>query len=551
MAAQGKAKRTGGLPHLEALRQELERIRDAPPEVGQLLRQRDGSTAQAVLRQALRHSLDMEVKPVIRHEDGSQQAMTRDDMINVYSRRREHMLAYHEMLQWAIVEVTKASWTPTAACCHDICTTPAVAYAFWHSADGAPKRLPRAFAEGLDSCVHLSGLSTVLLTYQLDLEGVPAGVHVRNAGRVLPWAVFAKLLHGRRVRVQHLSDYIRCLALIGGVDPSSCGGGWLVDGDTIWFRPAPVLSVARPPNLGHWFGCCQAAKSIRIGGVFWDKARVSHYWGHNYLKTPSDFLHIGFPMAAPGNSPILARWRSLMEKELFGGLSPGIQQAACPQRYNLFMTALQRVVRECGMEAAIAPARTCAPWDRLKAAHAGDSAKRHLFNADALAGALCINSIWQSSIATQDGTQAHAAADKQHDANSAWRLVSDLWRANVVPFKRQRQKGKPVPRVQGLACNTVEVATQTDPSTSSATRAELMESGGVPQSSIATQTDPSTSSATSTELMEPCGMPQSSTAVGSHDAHRHAGARRVVTSDACVGESVRGDPFAWKTSFDM
>ena len=156
------------------------------------------------------------------------------------------------------------------------------------------------------------------------------------------------------------------------------------------------------------------------------------------------------------------RWWSLMEKGLFGGLSPDVQQAACPHSYSIFMNALQCKVRECGMEAAIAPARTCAPWDRLKAAHAGDSAKRHLFNADTLAGTLCINSIWQSSIATQDGTQAHAAADKQHDANSAWRLVSDLWRANVVPFKRQRQKGKPVPRVQGLTCNTVEVRSYTD-----------------------------------------------------------------------------------------
>ena len=63
--------------------------------------------------------------------------MTRDDMISVYSRRREHMLAYQEMLQWAIVEVTKTSWTPTAACCREICMTPSVAYAFWHSADGA------------------------------------------------------------------------------------------------------------------------------------------------------------------------------------------------------------------------------------------------------------------------------------------------------------------------------------------------------------------------------------------------------------------------------
>ena len=220
-----------------------------------------------------------------------------------------------------------------------------------------------------------------------------------------------------------------------------------------------------------------------------------------------------------------------MEKELFGSTSSS--QAACP--YNVFMIALQGVVRECGMEAAIAPVSCCAPWDRLKAAHAGGGAKRHLFNADALGGAICINNIWQSSISAQDGKEAHAKGDMQPDTNAAWQLVSELWRrAPVVPRRRLSKKGKKAePRVRELTCNAVTVATQTD----------ICGVGGVPQ--------PSTLSATMAELVDSGGMPRSSGGVGSHDVHRHAGAGRVVTSDACVGESIWGDPFVWQTILGM
>ena len=191
--------------------------------------------------------------------------MDNEQMAELYSRRRDHMLAYRASLESALAQARKAAMTPAAeAAC--LLETPSIAFAFWHAVDGAPKQLPHAVLEGLASCVRNSGLTVVLLSYQCDdviAGGVPPGVHVRDASKLLAWPVFTALLSRRRV--QHLSDYVRVLALVHGVDGARTmgGGGWLIDGDTIWLRRAPPLSVACPPGLGHWFACQQACRALR------------------------------------------------------------------------------------------------------------------------------------------------------------------------------------------------------------------------------------------------------------------------------------------------
>ena len=118
-----------------------------------------------------------------------------------------------------------------------------------------PQRLHPVFVEGLPSCVRNSGLMVVLLTYNLDLCDVPAGVIVHDARDVLPWAGFARL--SVHTCVQHLSVYVRALALARGIAAlkGHSGGGWLVDGDTMWLRSAPELSVDCPAVMGHWLAC--------------------------------------------------------------------------------------------------------------------------------------------------------------------------------------------------------------------------------------------------------------------------------------------------------
>ena len=289
-----------------ALQQALSAMPACPPPVEGLIAASKGKKwAGDVLRDALRHKLDIRIQPVVRTtESESQRAMSRGDMACVYTRRREHILGYTKSLQWALVQtrILLAQACPqmlatgaagAASSSTDLVgglsqripalQTPLVAYSFWHSLEGSPKTLPRSFAEGLMSCIANSGLTVVLLTYQsADLAGVPAGVQVFDANCLLPWNAFNKLLHVDGARIQHLADYVRLLALARGTGTLP-PGGWLIDGDTIWFRRAPKLSVACPPNIGHWFACQHAAVQTRVAGKYLNKKEANSHFSKHYV----------------------------------------------------------------------------------------------------------------------------------------------------------------------------------------------------------------------------------------------------------------------------
>ncbi len=329
-------------------------------------------------------------------------------------------------------------------------------------------------------------MAVVLLTYQLDLGDVPAGVTLRDASGFLPWAEFVRL--SLSTRVQHLSDYVRVLALARGIegDPGCRGGGWLIDGDTIWLRSAPVLSVACPPRLGHWFASQQACKSLRGH----DRAGIDKHWRRHYLKEPGDFLHIAFPMACPAMSPVVQSWLAAMEKLLYVD-SKG-------KDYYMFMTALQDSVRDHGMERAVAPPDAASPVHLLQARHAGHGKKRHLFDTEVVFRAMCINNIWQSTRGCAEGTAAHEVGDQRADVDSIWQLVSEAWKS-ATPGPRRRLRGKvacsPAPRGQQRPTVDARVERQ------------------------------------------------------AHDADTQTDHPQQV--DACVGESVWGGAFVWQTIFDM
>ncbi len=255
------------------LERALQNLVACPPSVEDLLKNNvdcaSGRTAQDVLRNALRHNLDIHIKPVVRgaacggEDDSSRQrAMTRSEMELVYTRRRNHVAGYTKVIRWALTQCRKHGWQSLGGV-PPVLQTPKVAFAFWHSVDGAPHELPQAVRDGLSSCCSNSGLLVVLLTYQGSelAGGVPPGVRIEDARGVLAWPVFARLLHREKHRIQHLADYVRFLALASGVGDLA-PGGWLIDGDTIWLRSVGEmsLSVACPPRVGHWFACQQAAK---------------------------------------------------------------------------------------------------------------------------------------------------------------------------------------------------------------------------------------------------------------------------------------------------
>ena len=407
-----------------------------------------GWPAQAVLRHALRHKLDISIRPVVRSEDddGAQQAMTNNEMKGVYTRRRDHIIGYKNVLQWAIVQCRKHMVSPTGGVPPAL-QTPPVAYAFWQATDGAPVMLPQCCREGLASCVANSGLTVVLLTYQvLDLGGVPPGVRVEDARSLLPWPIFAKLLHGEKKRVQHLADYVRFLALARGVSGLS-PGGWLIDADTIWFRKAPTqsLSVVCPRCVGHFVACQHAAVQTRVGGTYLDKRGIVAHWKQFYLKTPGDFLHAAFPFAAPANSPVVVQMVCSIEVVLFGGV-PGDAAPNTAHAYNIIMRQYQSAVLNWGLEGAIAAVSDVSPQHRLRAKEAGTKAKRHLFgNLSALFGRpLCTNNIWQSSMHATDGRVAFELADAVPEDGSAWHYV--IQRAREVPLCRRVWWKSPAPK---------------------------------------------------------------------------------------------------------
>ena len=434
------------------LERALADLPDCPLPVEDLLR-RDvdcagGWPAQTVLRHALRHTLDISIRPVVRSEDddGAQQAMTNNEMKGVYTRRRGHIIGYKNVLQWAIVQCRKHMASPTGGVSPAL-QTPPVAYAFWQATDGAPVMLPRCCREGLASCVANSGLTVVLLTYHVaDLGGVPPGVRVEDARSLLPWPIFAKLLHGAKKRVQHLADYVRFLALAHGVSGLS-PGGWLIDADTIWFRKAPTqsLSVACHRCVGHFVACQHAAVQTRVGGTYLDKRGIVAHWQQFYLKTPGDFLHAAFPFAAPANSPVVAQVVCSIEVFLFGGVSVDAAPKTA-HAYNVIMRQYQSAVLDWGLEGAIADVSDVSPQHRLQAKEAGARAKRHLFgNLSALFGRpLCTNNIWQSSIHATDGRAAFELADAMPEDGSAWYYV--LQRAREARLCRRVWEKSPAPK---------------------------------------------------------------------------------------------------------
>ena len=238
-----------------------------------------------------------------------------------------------------------------------------------------------------------------------------------DASQLLPWSDFARLL--LHSRVQHLSDYVRALAL------ARLGGGWIIDGDTIWLKRAPNLSVACPPGLGHWFASQHACRSLRSH----DKAAILRHWRRHYLKEPLDFLHVALPMGAPAMSPVIESWLSVIETSLY------VQRDGL-DNYHVLIAGLQTIVSSHGLEHAIADVKVACPFHHVKAKVAHLPEKLHLFDMGLLGRAMCVNNIWQSSM----HGDAHELGDQRAAPGSAWDVVTQAWKLVVTarPSRRMR-----------------------------------------------------------------------------------------------------------------
>ena len=248
------------------------------------------------------------------------------------------------------------------------------------------------------------------------------------------------------------------------------------------------------------------------------------HWNLQYLKSPGDFLHIAFPMAACPGSRIARSWLDRIESAIF---------STNKLVYCNFMTALSLEVRNAGLEQAIACQRRASPFNRLSAVYAGLTAKRHLFDKTALDGAMCVNNIWQSSMKTTTGTEAYEVCDRVADPDSIWMEVSTRWKrhANLVPTKRLRHKTAAIPQAGGVAPEMVEQ----DDANSSSSAANLV---------------PTTRLRRKTEAIPQAGGVAPDVARAPTMADKCVGDVRTF-ADKCVGESVWGDPLGWRTIMDM
>ena len=92
--------------------------------------------------------------------------------------------------------------------------------------------LPAYFQSGLWSALTKAFLKVELFTYSKELRGVPEHESLTVVGAqelleettALSWLTCG-------AAIQHIADVIRLLAV------DTRGGGWMLDGDTLWLRP--------------------------------------------------------------------------------------------------------------------------------------------------------------------------------------------------------------------------------------------------------------------------------------------------------------------------
>ena len=379
-----------------------------------------GTSMQMLLRNAVRKDLDVKIVPVTRSDDGGQNAMDSDEMAAIYKREQERMLAYKARLEEAVVALEKWGLARRGT---DIVhggfplPTARVAVAFWYGLDDECT-LPQHAVDGLRSCASNSGLKTILLTYQ-KLQGVPAGVQQSDARTFLSVEAFKSHL-SRGVRVQHLSDYIRALAL-------QRSGGWFVDCDTVWFRKAPFLSAVMPPCLGHYFGSLQAHRKSPQGKTV---DQIRKHWNSRYLKTPGDFAYIASPCAFPAHSEVLRRWVAKIEAALYCTVSVN---AVHPKKYETVFAWLQQVVQQEGLVAAIRDFTDVSPLPATSGSSSLLATKVHMFDLATLTIALCANNYGMTSKASASQIVA--------EPGSAWDAVlKAATKLESAPCRRVRIK---------------------------------------------------------------------------------------------------------------
>ena len=263
--------------------------------------------------------------------------LTVAEMRDLYHRLRKENLAEQEIAVWASSR-NFGSAQPSV---------PSRCIAFWHcpaklTSESPKVLLPESFHIGLATATRFFDL-VELVCYHLPAN-VPQAVTTIDASKYMPLLKASAVLRQKLVTVQQLSDYIRALRC------NDAGGGWIVDGDTLWHG---VPESFKPFSYGHLFGSMSAHTATRRTA-----SQDLKHWETQFLTVPQVRTFLATPFALPAGSPVLTQFIE-QAAPFFEASEPS--SAMNMNRYNMFMRLWKSVVLANGLAGAIVNACECSP----------------------------------------------------------------------------------------------------------------------------------------------------------------------------------------------
>ena len=217
---------------------------------------------------------------------------------------------------------------------------PVVIHMFWDdpealcTGDRSPRSLQSSDLLGLWSALNV-GLSVHLWSYA-EIGNVirHSNLSLRSASELLSHQTAVDLLT-RGLRIQHLADYVRYLAVQDHGKRFGVGS-WLGDLDFVWIRRMGVC----PSQSGHVFATMDA-KPWTARGVAGDML----HWKTQWVRSPDEFPRhfANSPMAFPASSAVLDSSLADMV-ELFGS-----RQDLSKLNYTAIIAIALRQVRSSGL----------------------------------------------------------------------------------------------------------------------------------------------------------------------------------------------------------
>ena len=277
---------------------------------------------------------------------------------------------------------------------------PRVGALFWHSAKSRCKSPAWNYETGVRTAVGRSGLDLMLLSY----DGVTLpGTTAVDASPYIARDVFDALL-AKGIRIQLLADYIRMAFL------AASGGGWFLDGDSVWIKAAPDVSTGAP-FFGHLFHTIKAGKGQPRGTLV---SRLL-YWELHYAYEPQDQCWVVSPFVFGPQSPVLTKILCLLKSIVF---APANEVSR--QYYNIGMDIVRREVAAWGLEGAIVEPVFASPLSPRQQTTYYMRATDAVLDRSLFKKTYCINNYWGSSKDLPGKDVHNAGGSSRIHARSLW-----------------------------------------------------------------------------------------------------------------------------------